>query len=170
MKLMIIGAGGYGHTVADIAKQSGRYESIGFLDDNEGLDYTLGKCGDYKRFADKGTEIYPAFGNNVGRLQWIEKLVSEGISVPTLIHSTAYVSPEASIGVGTMVLPKSVVNTECVVEMGCIINCGAVIDHGCVIEKGCHVCIGALVKGENRIKSCTKIEAGEVINAREYPV
>ena len=38
MRLIIIGAGGYGRTVADVARQSGKYESIGFLDDNESLD------------------------------------------------------------------------------------------------------------------------------------
>ncbi len=34
MKLIILGAGGYGRTVADIARQSKRYSDILFLDDN----------------------------------------------------------------------------------------------------------------------------------------
>ena len=31
MRLIILGAGGYGKTVADIARQSGKYEQIFFL-------------------------------------------------------------------------------------------------------------------------------------------
>lgn len=57
-----------------------------------------------------------------------------------------------------------------IIHRGCVINLGAIIDHGCIIEEGCHICLGAIVKGENRIKRLTKIEAGEVIQARKWPV
>ena len=33
MRLVILGAGGYGKTIADLAEQSGQYESIQMLDD-----------------------------------------------------------------------------------------------------------------------------------------
>jgi len=171
MKLVIIGAGGYGQTVSDLAVQSGKYSEVLFLDDNEELlktGKTIGRCSDYVNF--RNAEIYPAFGNNTGRLEWINKLLSEGFSVPTIIHPSAYVSPRASVEIGTVVLPKAVINTGVKVEKGCIINCGAIIDHGCIIEDGCHICLGAIVKGENRIESCTKIEAGEVIQMRQYPI
>ena len=170
MRLIIIGAGGYGKTVADIARQSGKYDQVDFLDDNESLDYTIGKCSDYAKFANVDTEIYPAFGNNESRLKWINKLISEGINVPTIVHETAYVSPTAKIGKGTIVLPRAVINTGCVVENGCIINCGAIVDHACIIGQGSHICLGAIVKGENRIAECTKIEAGEVVQMRAFPI
>lgn len=169
MKLIIIGAGGYGQTVADLAVQSHKYDAVLFLDDNKALaGRTAGKCCDYAKF--KNDEIYPAFGNNTARLEWINRLILEGYKVPTIIHSTAYISPRASVDIGTVVLPKSIINTDTRVGKGCIINCGAIIDHGCIIEDGCHICLGAIIKGENRISSCTKIEAGEVIAMREYPI
>ena len=68
------------------------------------------------------------------------------------------------------ILPKALVNTDVVVERGCIINLGAMIDHGCVIEEGVHICLGGIVKAENRVKALTKIEAGEVVEARTWPV
>ena len=68
------------------------------------------------------------------------------------------------------ILPKALVNTDVVVERGCIINLGAMIDHGCVIEEGVHICLGGIVKAENRVKTLTKIEAGEVVEARTWPV
>ena len=48
MRLIILGAGGYGKTVADIARQSGKYEQIYFLDDGqETSDLILGTCLEY---------------------------------------------------------------------------------------------------------------------------
>lgn len=79
MRLIILGAGGYGKTVADIARQSGKYEQIYFLDDGqEKSDLILGTCAEFLKFADGNTEMYPAFGNNEMRLDWMEKL-SDGI-------------------------------------------------------------------------------------------
>lgn len=40
----------------------------------------------------------------------------------------------------------------------------------CVIEEGVHICLGAIVKAENRISKCMKIEAGTVIENRTYPL
>ena len=42
MILVIIGAGGYGQTVSDVAAQSGKYEKIVFLDDNKAADDVVG--------------------------------------------------------------------------------------------------------------------------------
>lgn len=170
MRLIILGAGGYGQTVADLAQQSGRYESVSFLDDNASGADVMGKCGDFAAFADGDTEMYPAFGNNQGRLNWLDKLEAAEIPIPTIIHATAYVSPTANIQKGCVVLPGAIVNTGCQVERGCIINCGAIVDHGCVIEEGGHVCLGAIVKAENHIPKCMKIEAGQVVENRTYPL
>jgi len=170
MKLIILGAGGYGRTVADIARQSGRYTEVCFLDDNSTDEMVNGKCAGYINYITSDTELYPAFGNNEGRLRWIERLVIAGANIPTLIHHTAYVSPEATVGIGTVVLPKAIINTNTTINRGCIINCGAIIDHGCVIEEGVHICLGSIVKAENRIPRCMKVEAGVVIENRTYPV
>ena len=168
MKLVIIGAGGYGQTVADVAAQSEKYEKIVFLDDNKIADDVVGKCSDYADFVAKDSEIYPAFGNSELRMSFIEKLTELGANIPTIIHKTAYISPRAKVAKGTVVLPFAVVNTDVEVKEGCIINCACVIDHGCVIEKGVHACIGALIKAENRIPAMMKVEAGQVVENRTY--
>ena len=168
MILVIIGAGGYGQTVADVAEQSGKYEKIVFLDDNKVAENVVGKCADFEKFISDDTEIYPAFGNNEARLSFIEKLEEKSANIPIIVHKTAYISPKASLKNGTIVLPNALINTDTVVEKGCIINCGAIVDHGCIIEKGVHVCLGAIVKAENRIPAFMKVEAGQVIENRTY--
>ena len=169
-KLLILGAGGYGKTVADLAAQLGCYDKIAFLDDGQTGEYILGKCGEFTAFADGKTEMYPAFGNNTVRMHWLRSLLDAGIRVPTLVHPRAYVSPTAKLETGTVVLPMAVINTGVTVEAGCIINIGALIDHDSVIGEGTHLAPGAIVKAENRIASGMKIESGTVIENRQYPL
>ena len=170
MQLIILGAGGYGRTVADVAAQAGAYSEILFLDDNSAAPDVAGRCAEFARFRDGQTAFYPAFDNNESRLAWLSRLREAGCAIPAIIHPTAYVSPTAQVEPGTVILPHAVVNTNCTVKSGCIVNCGAIVDHGCVLEEGVHVCLGAIVKAENRIPKCMKIEAGEVVQNRAYPL
>ena len=169
-KLLILGAGGYGRTVVDVASQLNCYEQIAFLDDGGEGPAILGTCSDYARFADGDTEMYPAFGNNGFRMKWLNTLLESGIPVPALVHPRAYVSPTAKLGAGTVVLPMAVVNTGVTVNRGCIINIGALVDHDSVLEDGVHLAPGAIVKAENRIPAGSKINSGEVIENRQYPL
>lgn len=165
MNLVILGQGGYAYTVKDVAEQLG-YDITAMLDDKD----SYNPLSSFTDYISLDTFFIPAFGNNEFRLSWIEKLQSSGAKLATLIHPTAYVSPRATIHPGTVVLPKAIVNTDVVIKRGCIVNIGAIIDHGTVLEKGVHLAPGAIVKGENRIKPCTKVESGEVVQARQWPL
>ena len=134
MRLIILGAGGYGRTVADVAAQAERFSEISFLDDNSTVSDAIGKCAEFERFRDGQTAFYPAFGNNESRLAWLHRLQEAGCAIPTIIHPTAYVSPTAQVEPGVVILPH------------------------------------AIVKAENRIPRCMKIEAGEVIKNRAWPL
>ena len=169
-KLLILGAGGYGKTIADLARQLEIYDKIAFLDDGKTGTDVLGRCEEYRMFCDENTEVYPAFGNNEIRMRWLEQLHEEDIPIPVLVHPSAYVSPTAVLETGTVVLPKAVVNTGCVVEFGCIVNIGVLIDHDCVIEEGTHLCPGVIVKAENRIPAGIRLESGTVVLNRTYPL
>ena len=161
MRLVILGAGGYGRTVADVAEQLG-YEDIIVLDDAlEGKGLST-----FTQYIDADTVFIPAFGNDEFRMKWIDSILAAGGGLATLIHPSAYVSPRAQIGQGTVILPGAVINTETKISAGCIINIGALIDHGNVIGDGCHICCGAIIKAENIIPPKTKVEAGTVIEAR----
>lgn len=163
--LIILGSGGYGRTVCDIGEQL-EYHILAALDD-------ANPCNPLESFAkyiSPSAYFIPAFGNNEFRLQWCEQIEQAGGQLATLIHPTAYISPKANIEPGTVILPKAVINTGTTVGKGCIINIGALVDHDCIIEDGVHICLGAIVKGENRIKVCTKIEAGEIVERGQYPL
>ena len=163
-RLVILGSGGYGRTVTDVAHQLGY--SIIVLDDAD----PGHPLSSFQSYIGSSTSFIPAFGNNAFRLEWLTRLESAGGQLATLIHPTAYVSPTATISHGTVILPHAIVNTDVVINRGCIINLGAILDHGCIIEEGVHICLGAIVKGENRIEQLSKIEAGEVVERGQYPL
>lgn len=170
MRLVILGAGGYGLSVSDIAKQSGRYEKIIFLDDNPDNRLTSGRLPMYQEFVSSDTEFYPAFGNNEVRLRWIKDMREHNCRLATIIHSDAYISPTATIEPAVIIMPKACIGTNVVIKEGCIVNLGAIIDHGCILEEGVHIAPGAIVKAENRIPRMMKIDSGIVIQNREYPL
>ena len=164
-RLVILGNGGYSQTLQDVAEQLG-YEILAVLDDK----LPNHELSTFSTYISSDVEFIPAFGNNEFRLSWIDKLQSAGAKLATLIHPTAYISPRASIAPGVVILPHSIINTNTTINRGCILNVGSIVDHDVILEEGVHLAPGAIVKGENRIKSCTKVESGEVIAARQWPV
>lgn len=186
MRLMIIGAGGHGQVIQDVARHMDKYVSstgnvqIFFLDDKfeEKSVNTYGTitydvispCSAYKEYINDETEFYPAFGNNFLRLEWMKWISEAGGKLATIIHPSAYVADSVKLDKGTVILPHAVVNSGCRIGRGCIINVGAIIDHGCVIEDGCHINSGAIVMAENRISCRTKVDSGQIVSFRQYPI
>ena len=168
MRLIILGAGGHGRVVADLAEQTGKYDAIYFLDDESEDKSVLGKCSEFEEFHTQDTEMYPAFGNNKGRIEWEHKIEDAGVRLAKIIHPLAYVSPTAKIADGCVIMPYAVVNTDSVLNKACIVNIGALVDHDCVLEEGCHIAPGGIVKGENHLPKAIKVESGEVVPLQYY--
>ncbi len=160
--LLILGAGGFGHMIQETAKLLG-YEKAVFLDDAVRDPDVVGKCCDYESFLGQYDTAVAALGDNNMRLHWTEKLMEAGYDVPAIIHPSAVVSPSASVGKGSFIMQKAIVNTHTVVEHGVLINSGAVVDHDSYVERGAHIGLGSVVKANCRIASKVKVEAGEVI-------
>lgn len=162
-KLLLLGAGGFGRCVAELAGLTGEWDTVCFLDDHAVGADILGALAQYERFAPDFDGIFPAFGENELRLFWVKRLLGEGYSVPVLLHPAAYLSPSAHLGAGCVLLPGAVVHTGATAGSAVLFNCNAVVDHDCAIGEGAHICIGALVKAGCIIAPLSKIEAGQVI-------
>jgi sugar O-acyltransferase (sialic acid O-acetyltransferase NeuD family) len=158
--LLILGAGGHGKVVAEIALMLNTWTNLAFLDDNSRVKTVnnipvIGKLEDYQLFKSDFKDVIVAFGNNHLRLEWINKLYDVGYRLPTLIHPFTSVSMNAQLGDGTIVMPGAVIKTGTTVGRGCIVNTSSSIGHDCIVEDGVHLSPGTNVAGYTSIGSCT---------------
>jgi UDP-N-acetylbacillosamine N-acetyltransferase len=173
MKLLILGAGGHGKVVTEVAEDIG-YDNIAFLDDNAsdatGRTKVIGKIDDFEKFTGQFKYAFVGIGNNKLRGELIKKLQDCGYTVPVIVHPSAYVSRTATIGVGTVIEPKAIVNANSHIGDGCIVSVGAIVDHNVEVGSCCHINAGAIVKAGGRIERFRKLEAGEVVLGYEQAV
>lgn len=160
MELLIIGSGGHGKVVAEVARACG-YDTIAFLDDQ--APEAIGTIRDLERFADRYEHVFIGIGSNPLRAQLYARAEAAGYTVPVLIHPTAYVSPSARIEAGTVVEPKAIVNANTLIKIGTIVSVGAIVDHDVLVEPFSHINAGAIVKAGAKVPSGTKLEAGQVV-------
>lgn len=165
-KLIILGAGGHGRVVADVAARTGVYEEIAFLDDGyPGDDFRyayLGKCQDAEKYVAE-YEMVVAVGNNQVRKMLFNQLKQIGASIATIIAMDAIIGSDVEIGEGTVVLSGTVVNTGTRIGRGVILNTASSADHDCVVEDFCHVAVGARLCGAVHIGESSWIGAGVTV-------
>ena len=164
--LIIIGAGGHGRVIADIAQKLGVYNTIAFLDDGDAQESMglpiVGKAADMEKYVDKA-DVFVAIGNSKVRRMFIERLLSAGANIPTLIHPSAVVGPCVEIGVGTAVMAGAVINPCSKLGKGVILNTCSSIDHDCIIGDYCHIAVGVHIAGTVRLGENVWLGAGTII-------
>ncbi len=164
-QLIIIGAGGHGKVVADIAKKNG-YNNIAFLDDRE----SMTECNGYKvigstdQYDKYDCDFFVAIGNATTREKIILKLLNGNKSVSTLIHPDAVIGENVKIGVGTVIMAGAVINPATIIGDGCIINTCASVDHDNNIGDYVHVSVGAHTAGTVTIDNYSWVGIGAVIS------
>ena len=161
-KLLILGAGGHGYVVKEIAESCG-YETA-FLDDNNPI--AIGSIRDLEQICPEFDECFVAIGNASIRAKLLNRLEQLHGKTPVLIHPTAYVSPSATIGAGTVVAPHATVHTNVIIGKGCIISINAVIDHDVKIGDYCHINSGAICMAGTDLDNMGKLDAGEILKNR----
>ena len=146
-KLIIIGAGGHGRVIADNALKNG-YTDICFVDDNAVGDCmgfpVVGKCADIDGLNDGNTDFVIGVGNNALRMALAEKYNVNWVSI---IHPTAVIGTNVSIGEGSVVMAGAIINPCATVGRHAIINTGAIIEHDNRIGDYAHVSPGAKLAG-----------------------
>jgi acetyltransferase EpsM len=83
-----------------------------------------------------------------------------------LVHRTAYISPISTLGTGTVVMAKAVVNASTKVGKHCIINTGAVIEHDCNLEDFVHISPNASLAGGVSVGEGSHIGIGACVIPR----
>ena len=169
-KLLLIGGGGHCRSILDSLRKSGCYDRIGIIDrepqkyagvDLAGTDEDLPVL-----YRDGWTEAFISVGS-VGnnelrhRLQHLAK--EAGMTFPVIIDPSAILAEHVTIGEGTYVGKRAVVNEGSDIGAFSIVNTGAIIEHDCRIGSYTHVCPGAIVCGGCNLENDTLIGAGSVV-------
>ena len=168
-RLLVVGAGGHGRSVAEAAELSGQFEVVGFLDDalpagksvlNVAVLGPMVSMGHHKAAAD---QTIVAIGNNAVREKLMQQLVSAGFVHATVIHPRAIVSPSAVLREGSAVMAGAIVGTEARLGMGSIVNCGAVVDHRAIVEDFAHLGVNASMAGGTVLGRGAWMQAGAAL-------
>jgi sugar O-acyltransferase (sialic acid O-acetyltransferase NeuD family) len=158
--LVIIGAGGFGREMLAWARQSVAALPVkGFLDDNlQSLDRfrkdvpILGRVGDYMPGPD---EVFVcAMGNVKFKHRCVELILARGGVFTSVIHSTAVIGENVTLGQGVILCPHTVVGSDAQLGDFVTLNLQSTAAHDAVVGRWtqlhCHVDVtGGVVLGES---------------------
>ena len=131
-KLLLVGAGGFGRVVSELARQT--YDCA-FVDD--GVDIgtvicdipVIGHTENLLELFAEYKNLVIVIGNNVVRERIYDLAKDIGYSFPNLISPSVYISPYAKLGWGCVILNNAVVQNGSIVGNAVLINPGVEIHH-----------------------------------------
>jgi len=162
-QLIIVGAGGHGKSVKEIAI-SLNYNILGFLDDHSEDKQVLGKIKDISNFQN----VFFAMGiggikNLKKRMELIETFHDQYSKFVNLISPYALINNEVKLGIGNTIHPYVFINQEVIIGNFCIINTRATIEHDCQIGNNVHIATGAILNGNVTIENNVMIGSGALL-------
>ena len=161
---MIIGAGGHGKVVGELALLND-YKVIDFFDDKfkEINNFPFNIIGPIKAIAeyiDNYTDFFVAVGNNRTRYAIMSSLKQKKINFAKLAHPSSTISKFAVLEAGTCIMANAVINAGSIIQEGVIINTSASIDHDCYIEEFAHISPNCSIPGNVKIGKFSHLGTG----------
>lgn len=162
-RIFLYGASGHAKVICEILESQHNLPH-GLVDDNplvtSLLDYPV-----YHTLQQAAVTADDAFiisiGNNRIRKAVVVKL--DGIRFTSAIHASAVISPRATIGEGTVVMPNVCVNVHSSIGRHVILNTNCSVDHDCVIEDFVHISPNAALAGGVKVGEGTQVGIGACV-------
>lgn len=170
--LIIIGAGGMGRTMYDLAKESigygSEYDVIGFIDDNLGalanfINYPpiLGTIKDY---IPSDNDVFVCSIGGHSRKACIENLLAKGADFISLIHNTARIGTNVKMGKGTLVGTYTTIAADAELGDFNFIQSLTIIGHDCRIGSWNRIDSQVMMVGGTSMGDNNMIHTGAMIN------
>jgi sugar O-acyltransferase (sialic acid O-acetyltransferase NeuD family) len=167
-KIAILGAGGHGKVVGDIAFLNG-FSEIEFFDDNH-LDIKnypfkiIGELDQFQKLYNKYSFWFISIGDNLIRKKIFLKFSKLKKNLTNLIHPSSIVSQLSKIDKGICIMANVVINAGSKIKKGAIINSSASIDHDCSIGEFAHIAPNVTLCGNVFIGNDTLVGAGATVH------
>ena len=148
-KIAIIGSGGHASVVASTLILAG-HQIAGFYDDDEQkwgshiMNIPILGSTDQLMYSQEFSHGIIAIGQNEVRKRLVEKLDLNWI---TVVHPFAWVHPEVTLGVGTIVCAGAIVQPGAKIGSHVILNTKASVDHHCQVGDYVHIAVSHLAGG-----------------------
>ena len=166
--IAIIGAGGHGKVVGEIALLN-QYKVINFFDDKvndiKKFPFTIFGSLDYLKDHLKDYDAYfVAIGENRIRSNIIEWFKKQKMNIVSLTHPRSTISQFSSLGIGTCIMANAVINPGTLIKEGAIINTSASVDHDCIIEDFAHISPNCSLSGSVRVGKFSHLGTGTSVH------
>lgn len=172
-KLILIGGGGHCLSTIGVIESIQGYEIAGILDSVKPAGDTVltypvvGTDADIPYWIQQGAlfvNTLGQIGSPVLRKKVFGLVKGHGGVFPVLVASTAWVSPHAKIGEGTVIFHRCIVNTKAVLGTNNIINTGAIVEHNTTIGNDNHISTGVTVNGDCIIGDGNFLGCGSIVH------
>jgi len=171
--IILIGGGGHCISCIDVVEQTGLYQIIGILDLPEKLgqkvlNYSvIGTENELEKFLPKCSDFLITVGQiKSSELREIifHKVIKAGGNLPVIISPLAFVSPNARIEEGSLIMHHVLVNSGAIVGKGCILNTKSLIEHEAKIGNFCHISTAAVINGQAKVGDFCFIGSNSVVS------
>lgn len=165
-KLLLVGAGGFGRVVLELARQS---FNCAFVDDGIEIDTmicgvpVIGHTENLQELFAEYKNLVIAIGNNTVRERIYDVAKRIGYNFPNLISPSAYISPYAKLGWGCVVLNNAVVQNGSSVGNGVLLNPGVEIHHDCSVGDYDLIYTNSVIRTYAKVGKCVRIGSNVII-------
>ena len=169
-KIILIGGGGHCRSCIDVIEKEKKFKVLGIVDNKKNIlikKYKLiGSDKDLDKISKKIKNAIITIGhikNSDLRERLYKKLIKLKFNLPLVISPLAYVSKNALVGAGTIIMHRALININAKIGKNCIINTGAIIEHDVVIGDNCHISTGSIINGGVTIEKNSFIGSNAVV-------
>ena len=166
--VVLIGGGGHAKVVAAIVSKLAQFRIVGYTAPVTGtMSFGIPYLGDDDVLSDllaNNHALGAVLGIGIVRVDdrrgtLIQRLLTQGLSLPVVVSPSAVVNAEVVIEDGTVVMDGVVINPGARIGVGSIINTHATVEHDCKIGAFSHIAPGAVLCGGASVGSRSIIGA-----------
>jgi UDP-perosamine 4-acetyltransferase len=172
MNIILIGGGKYAGLLYNMFYK--QHHFMGYLDDVNERAYVeevymlkrlgnSGRADDFLKVSDNAVIAIGSEGETACRGKYFNRLAQVGFQFPVLIHPTALIADNATIGKGTVIQYDAVIHPKVALGKNCVVSTKAIVGHDSVIGDNVYIAPGVIINGSVHVGNNTFLGTGAVV-------